>query len=188
MDGFLTLAARAIDRCRSLAECTAEPGFTTRPFLCEAMHAVHARLRGWMEQAGLAVRVDAACNLRGRLPGSGPRFYIGSHLDTVPRAGAFDGVLGVVMGLALVEALDGRRLPFALEVIGFSEEEGVRFGLPFIASRAFAGDRVAELLDVRDGDGVTVANALRAFGLNPECIETAQAGCHKICLPRVLGM
>ncbi len=67
------------------------------------------------------------------------RLFIGSHLDTVPRAGAFDGILGVVLGIMLVEMLDGRRLPFAIEVIGFSEEEGVRFGVPFIGSRALAG-------------------------------------------------
>ena len=67
------------------------------------------------------------------------RLFIGSHLDTVPHAGAFDGVLGVVMGVALVESLHGRRLPFSIEVIGFSEEEGVRFGVPFIGSRAVRG-------------------------------------------------
>ena len=64
---------------------------------------------------------------------------IGSHLDTVPNSGAFDGMLGVMLGLALIEALDGERLPFAIELVGFSEEEGVRFHLPFIGSRALVG-------------------------------------------------
>ena len=96
-----------------------------------------------MEQAGMSVTIDHAGNLRGVYPSDrpdAPRLFIGSHLDTVPRAGAFDGILGVVLGVALIERLGGRRLPFAIEVIGFSEEEGVRFGVPFIGSRALIGD------------------------------------------------
>ena len=80
----------------------------------------------------MQVRVDAAGNLRGVYPGTGvdaPRLIIGSHLDTVPHAGAFDGILGVVLGVALVEMLAGRHLAFGIEVVGFSEEEGVRFGV-----------------------------------------------------------
>ncbi|MGA2041048.1 MAG: allantoate amidohydrolase [Bryobacteraceae bacterium] len=175
MDRFHNPAVQAIERCRSLAQFTVEPGFNTRPFLCEPMHQVHTQLGAWMEQAGLQVRIDAAGNLRGCRNPAQPRFYIGSHLDTVPRAGAFDGVLGVVMGLALAESLESRHLPFDIEIIGFSEEEGVRFGMPFIGSRAFAGDRVAELLDARDPHGISVANAIRDFGLNPACLDTAQA-------------
>ena len=93
-----------------------------------------------MQSLGMDARVDAAGNLRGLYAGSDPaagRLLIGSHLDTVPNAGAYDGVLGVVLGIALVESLAGRRLPFAIEVAGFSEEEGVRFGIPFVGSRAF---------------------------------------------------
>ena len=119
----------------------------------------------------MSVRVDAAGNLRGVYPATradAPRLFIGSHLDTVPRAGAFDGVLGVVLGVALVELLDGRRLPFAIEVVGFSEEEGVRFGVPFIGSRALAGTLDAALLERRDAAGVSVREAIRAFGLDPD--------------------
>ena len=140
---------QAIARCRLLAELSEEPGFTTRTFLSEPMHAVHAHLQGWMERAGMTVSIDPVGNLRGLYPSerlNAPRLLIGSHLDTVPRAGAFDGILGVVLGVALVELLEGRRLPFAIEVIGFSEEEGVRFGVPFIGSRAFIGDVDSELL------------------------------------------
>jgi allantoate deiminase len=172
MERFLTLAHQAIARCRSLAECTEEPGFITRTFLSAPMHEVHKRLGGWMTEAGMQVHVDHAGNIRGCYEShraAAARLYIGSHLDTVPRAGAFDGILGVLMGVALVEALADRKLGFALEVIGFSEEEGVRFGVPFIGSRAFAGDRVAELLTNE------VRGAIRDFGLNPECIDAAQA-------------
>ena len=90
----------------------------------------------------MAVPVDAVGNLRGFYPATSPgapRLLIGSHLDTVPNAGAFDGILGVVLAVALVKSLDGMKLPFGIEAVGFSEEEGVRFGIPFIGSRALVG-------------------------------------------------
>ena len=160
-----------IGRCRLLAESSEEPVFTTRTFLSEPTHAVHAHLRAWMEQAGMSVFTDHAGNLRGLYPSDrnpAPRLFIGSHLDTVPRAGAFDGILGVVLGVALIERLGGRRLPFAIEVIGFSEEEGVRFGVPFIGSRALIGDVDDQLLD-------RIGAAIAAFGLDPTRIGEARA-------------
>lgn len=117
----------------------------------------------------MSVHVDAAGNIRGcysaAQPGM-PRLLIGSHLDTVPRAGAFDGVLGVVLAVALVNLLAGRHLRFQIEVVGFSEEEGVRFGVPFIGSRALVG--TADDIDVR------VLDAIRAFGLDPSRIGEAR--------------
>src|ERR1700704_3570188 len=117
-----------IERCRALARFTEEPGFTTRRFLTEPMRAVHASVAAWMAEAGMRVRVDDAGNIRGcyeaRTAGA-PRLYIGSHLDTVPRAGAFDGILGVVMGIALAESLAGVNAAVGMEIAGFSEEEGV---------------------------------------------------------------
>jgi allantoate deiminase len=172
------MARNVIARCKSLAECTSESGFTTRPFLSEPMREVHARLGAWMHQAGISVSIDAAGNLRGCYAAaqpSAPRLFIGSHLDTVPHAGAYDGVLGVVLGVALVEQLNGRRLKFHIEVVGFSEEEGLRFGVPFIGSRAFIGEIDDELLGRRDADGVRVIDAIRAFGLDPLRIGDAQA-------------
>lgn len=166
-----------IARCRLLAELSEEEGFTTRRFLSPPMHAVHDHLRSWMEQAGMTVATDHAGNIRGHYSGdrsSHPRLLIGSHLDTVPSAGAFDGVLGVMLGLALVENLCGRRLPFAIEVIGFSEEEGVRFGAPFIGSRALIGDIDDALLTRRDDAGISVAQAIEAFGLDPARIREAR--------------
>lgn len=171
-------AEQAIGRCRLLAELTEEPGFTTRTFLSPPMHGVHAHVRTWMEQAGMNVSVDHVGNLRGVYLAhqtNAPRLYIGSHLDTVPRAGAFDGILGMVLGVMLVEKLGGRRLPFAIEVIGFSEEEGVRFGAPFIGSRALIGDADNELLARRDAAGISVREAIAAFGLDAGRIPEAQA-------------
>ena len=93
----------------------------------------------------------------------------------MPHAGAFDGVLGVVIGLSLVEALHGRRLPYSIEVIGFSDEEGVRFGVPFIGSRALVGELDASLLAVQDADDVSVAQAIRNFKLDPSRMADARA-------------
>ena len=92
----------------------------------------------------------------------------------MPDAGAFDGVLGVVLGIALVELLDGRRLPFDIEVIGFSEEEGVRFGVPFIGSRAFCGTLPTSVLDRTDAAGQRVRDAIADYGLDPSRIQDAR--------------
>ena len=165
-----------IARCRQLAACTEVPGEITRLFLSPPMHEVHALLKGWMEAVGMTVRVDAIGNLRGVWPGltaNCPRLLIGSHLDTVPNAGAFDGILGVVVGLAVVEQLRGQHLPFAIEVIGFSEEEGVRFNKPFMGSLALIGKLNAETLARKDRNGITVAQAIRSYGLDPTNLSDA---------------
>ena len=175
----MTAAAReAIRRCRELAACSDAPSWTERPFLSPATRDVHRRVGEWMAGAGMTVRVDAAGNLRGLYPpgngAPGPRLIVASHLDTVPNAGAFDGILGVVLGVAMIEQLEGRRLPFAIEVVGFSEEEGVRFGVPFIGSRAFVGDVDEALVKRRDAAGITVAEAIRQFGLDPGALPQAR--------------
>ena len=171
-------AHQVVARCRELAEFTEEPGFTTRTFLSAPMRHVHASVGAWMTEAGMVTSVDAAGNIRGRYearrPDSG-RLYIGSHLDTVPHAGAYDGVLGVMLGIELVRALKGRRLGFHVEVIGFSEEEGVRFGVPFLGSQALTGDLCDDLLALQDSAGVTVAEAIQRFGLDPSQLTAARA-------------
>jgi allantoate deiminase len=129
-----------------------------------------------MRTLGLDVHTDAAGNLRGVYSGANGtahRIILGSHLDTVPDAGAYDGVLGVVLALALVASLEGRRLPFALEIVGFSEEEGVRFGVPFIGSRALVGRLDETLLNHCDANGISVREAISAFGLDLAAIPTA---------------
>ncbi len=162
-------ATRIIDRCRQIAACTEIPGEITRLFLTPPMHRVHTLLRGWIETAGMTAHVDAIGNLRGLWPGvtaTSPRLIIGSHLDTVPNAGAFDGILGVVLGVAVVEELHGRHLPFGIEVIGFSEEEGVRFNKPFLGSLAAAGRLDAETLALTDRNGISVRQAAEHYGLD----------------------
>jgi allantoate deiminase len=162
--------------CRQIAQFSRTPGETTRTFLCAAMHDCHQVLCGWMQSLGMEVSVDAAGNLRGLYPGSDPaagRLLIGSHLDTVPNAGAYDGVLGVVLGVALVESLVGKRLRFAIEIAGFSEEEGVRFGVPFLGSRALIGRLDEQLLATEDAAAVSIESAIRQFGLDPALLPAA---------------
>src|SRR5260370_48685 len=140
------------------------------------MRDCHREVSFWMSALGISVSVDAVGNLRGFYPAAspgGPRILIGSHLDTVPNAGAFDGILGVVLAVGLVESLNGLKLPFGIEVIGFSEEEGVRFGVPFIGSRALVGRVDEELLNHKDERGISVRKAIQDFGLNPNEISRA---------------
>jgi allantoate deiminase len=173
----ISRAQRIIARCREIAQCTEVSGETMRTFLAPAMHRVHELLGGWMKAAGMSVRVDGIGNLRGVLRDAeenAPGLLIGSHLDTVADAGAFDGILGVVMGVALVEELAAQKtatggvMPYAIEVIGFSEEEGVRFAKPFLGSLALIGGLKPEVLARADANGITVAQAIRDFGLDPD--------------------
>jgi len=140
------------------------------------MRDCHREIATWLSPLAVSVTIDAAGNLRGLYPANhpnAPRLLIGSHLDTVPNAGAYDGILGVVLAIALLETLEGRRLPFGIEVIGFSEEEGVRFGVPFIGSRALVGRLDHELLSRRDVHGVSIREAIQNFGLNADQVPAA---------------
>jgi allantoate deiminase len=169
-------AAEVIARCCKLARFSEDRGSTRRTFLSPPMRTCHEEIAGWMAKVGVQVRIDAAGNLRGFYRGNesnAPRLLLGSHLDTVPNAGAYDGVLGVMLALALVESLEGRSLPFGIEIIGFSEEDGVRFGIPFIGSRALTGRLDEELLRRQDERGISVRDAIKEFGLDPREIPQA---------------
>lgn len=165
--GFLKdLADRVLRRCDVLSTCSDVTGSIKRTFLSPAMARSNGLTAEWMEAAGMEVSFDEAANLRGIYPGASadaPRLIIGSHLDTVPDAGKYDGVLGVMIGLALVESLEGRPCPFSIEVIGFSDEEGTRFGVPFIGSRATVGTLDHTMLESADAAGMTLSAALDDF-------------------------
>jgi allantoate deiminase len=169
-------ALRAIAECKHLATMTEESGRITRRFLTPPVHDVHAHLRRRMVELGMDVRVDAVGNLRGlwNPPNAvGRRLVLGSHIDTVPDAGAYDGVLGVMLALEWVSLARQALLPLMIEVIAFSEEEGVRFGVPFIGSRAVAGRFDPAMLACRDPEGIRMDDAIRAFGLDPSTIDEA---------------
>lgn len=156
-----------MDWCRRLACLSEEPVRTTRTFLSPPMHEVHRQLGDWMRSFGMEVAIDAVGNLRGLLAGEGPRILIGSHLDTVPNAGAFDGILGVVLGIAVAEFASSEAQRPTIEVIGFSEEEGVRYGIPFIGSRALVGTLDELTMEL-------ISPAIREFGLDPAEIPNAR--------------
>jgi allantoate deiminase len=170
-------AADAITECRLIASMSEEPGRTTRRFLTSPVAEVHAHLRARMQALGMTVAVDAVGNMRGLWQPagtSGKRLILGSHIDTVPDAGAFDGVLGVVLALEWVRLAQELGLTRPLEVIAFSEEEGVRYSVPFLGSRAVAGTFDLSMLAYKDAAGVRMEDAIRAFGLDPAGIPDAR--------------
>jgi allantoate deiminase len=165
-------ASRIWERCDALARWSEQPDGLTRIFLSDEQRAVNDLVLGWMREAGMSARLDAIGNCVGRYEGERPglpALLLGSHLDTVRDAGRYDGMLGVVAAIDCVHALHerGRRLPFAIEVLGFADEEGVRFGSTLLGSRAVAGAFDPALLERADQDGVTMREALLRFGLDP---------------------
>jgi allantoate deiminase/N-carbamoyl-L-amino-acid hydrolase len=152
----------------------APPGLTCA-YLTPAHRATAAQLREWMQAAGMTVHIDAVGNVVGRYPAADPMaktLITGSHYDTVRNGGRYDGRLGILLPIVAVAALrrSGRRLPFHLEVIGFAEEEGVRFGSTFLGSSAIAGRFDPAALARRDAEGVSMAQAMREAGLDPRAI------------------
>lgn len=178
LEPALRRAAQVVDRCRALSAISDEPGRLVRLFASPAMERANALVAGWMREAGLTVRVDAAGNLVGRAEGIDPRagtLVLGSHLDTVRDAGAFDGPLGIVAAIAALAARHerGAALPYAVEVIAFSDEEGVRFGTAYLGSRAMAGTFPEDLLELVDDRGTTMRDALLEFGGDPDALDSA---------------
>ncbi|WP_434316071.1 allantoate amidohydrolase [Leifsonia sp. P73] len=171
-------AQELLDRCDELAAISASATGIERVYL-SAQHAqAHARAAEWMAEAGMAVRQDAAGNLVGRLEGSAPglpALLIGSHLDTVPDAGRYDGILGVLAAIAVMGRLASRSgtLPFAVEVVAFGDEEGTRFGTTLLGSAAVAGAWREEWWGLTDRDGVTLREAFERFGLDPARVGEA---------------
>jgi allantoate deiminase len=151
----LSDAATVLERCARLGEVSEQPGLLVRRYGTEAMREANALVGGWMRAAGLDVREDAVGNLIGRR-GAGPALMLGSHLDTVRDAGRYDGPLGVLTALAAAE-----RVPeTAVEVVGFADEEGLRFGTAYLGSAAMAGRFDPAWLARRDADGLALADVL----------------------------
>lgn len=176
-----TYAYTVMQRCDALASFSEEPGRLTRRFATTAMRDANAAVADWMRAAGMTVRQDAIGNLIGRYEAeqsSAKTLLLGSHLDSVIDAGRYDGPLGVLVALACVQQLfaAGRRLPFAIELYGFVEEEGVRYP-SYLGSRAAAGTLDQAALELADADGITLAEAIRSFGGDPgHLIEARRQG------------
>jgi beta-ureidopropionase / N-carbamoyl-L-amino-acid hydrolase len=155
-----------------LAQWSESSDGLTCTYLSGAHRAVAAQIRDWLRQAGLAAEIDAVGNVVGRYAAADPAaktLILASHYDTVRNAGKYDGRLGVLTALVLAEHLagSGRKLPFHLEVVAFSEEEGVRFASSFLGSSALAGRFDQALLERRDADGNALAAVMREAGLDP---------------------
>jgi allantoate deiminase len=177
-DATAVSGARIMAHAESLARCSEQTDALTRVFLSKEHRAANELALGWMREAGMTARMDAMGNAVGRYeadrPGQ-PCLMLGSHLDTVRDAGRYDGMLGVITAIECVRSLHarGKRLPFAIEVVGFGDEEGVRFNATLIGSRAVAGTFRTEVLDAVDRDGISLREALRRFGLDPERVGAA---------------
>ena len=168
-------AERIMQRCDELARHSELPGGLTRVFLSPEARAANEQVLGWMREAGMQARLDAIGNAAGRYEGDRPGqpcLMLGSHLDTVRDAGKYDGMLGVISAIECVGLLNSRneRLPFAIEVIGFGDEEGVRFGTTLLGSRAVAGIFDPKSLEMKDSRGVAMADALSGSGFDPKKI------------------
>src|SRR3954469_18153261 len=171
------LSAQGIcGRCGELARHSELPGGLTRVFLSREQRAASELVLGWMREAGMSARLDDIGNAVGRYEGERPHLaclMLGSHLDTVRDAGRYDGMLGVVTAIECVAVLSEkrRRLPFAIEVIGFGDEEGVRFGTTMLGSQAIAGVLDPAVLKMTDAGGTSIEGALREFGLDPDRVR-----------------
>ena len=152
------------ERVALLARHSEEPGRLTRRFGTAAHAAAADTVAGWMRDAGLEVRRDPIGNVIGRR-GAGPALMLGSHIDTVPDAGRYDGALGVLAAIEVARRAGA--LPFALEVVAFADEEGARFGTAYLGSSAMAGCFETGSLAREDLDGVTLEEAIRALGGDP---------------------
>lgn len=175
-DALVGVGERLLAQADELAAITEEPGTVTRTFLTKQHRAAAERVMEWMRDAGMAASMDAIGNVVGRYEGAKPglpALLIGSHIDSVRDAGKYDGILGVLTAIACVAAFHrhDKRPPFAIEVIGFGDEEGVRFQSTLLGSRAFAGTFDKAVLDRKDAGGVTLRDALVSFGLDPAGIR-----------------
>jgi allantoate deiminase len=171
-------AKRAAKRCDLLGEVSDQADNLTRTFCSPAMKKAHDLVRGWMRNAGMNCELDAAGNLVGQFVSGAsdrPVFMIGSHLDTVVNAGRFDGTLGMILGLATVEVLRQAdvNLDMDIHVVGFSEEEGVRYSFPFIGSLGMVGELEPADLQRLDRDGVSMKDALLEFGCDVDDVADA---------------
>jgi beta-ureidopropionase / N-carbamoyl-L-amino-acid hydrolase len=174
-DDRLALGQRILDLADDLASWSEQNDALTCTFFSAAHRAVASQLRDWFAAAGLTTEIDAIGNVVGRLasgqPGA-PTVIIGSHYDTVRNAGKYDGRLGILCGLVVLESLRDADLPFAVELVGFSEEEGVRFGTPYLGSGAMTGRLAASIMDVRDRGGHRLGDVIAAAGADPSRVPT----------------
>lgn len=171
-DDTASLGARTMARLDDIAICSEPgPGVTRLPFTTEHRRAIEM-LGEWMREANLAVHLDAAGTLIGRRegPAGAGTLLIGSHQDSIRNGGRYDGILGVILPLTVLDALKDRELPYSIELLAFADEEGVRFPTALMGPRTLAGTFERRALDCLDAAGVSLGQALREFGCDPEAL------------------
>ncbi|MBK4775813.1 allantoate amidohydrolase [Candidatus Pantoea edessiphila] len=171
-------ALRIISRCNELAKITCEDIGITRLYLSKEHLIVNKLVGQWMKESGMSVWQDAVGNICGRYNAKficSPAVILGSHLDTVKNAGRYDGILGVLSGIEIVYWLNKKniRLELAIEVIGFGDEEGARFGITLLGSRGITGTWKNKWLSYTDNQGISIEQAMIKFGLNIKNIYQA---------------
>lgn len=178
LESAAPLAGRVMARCDELAGITADASGIHRFYLTPEHHQCNDRLAILMGEAGMTTWEDEAGNLWGRYRASADAgddaraLILGSHHDSVPNAGRYDGPLGVLTAIAVVELLHrhNRRLPFHVDIVAFGDEEGARFGTTLLGSYPVAGHWSPDWWELADADGVTLQQAFKAFGLKPDDI------------------
>ena len=178
MMDFKRLGQAVMERLETLGKISQSSEHLDRRYLTEQHKEANQLVGSWMEAAGMQTWQDQAGNLWGRLEAedaNAPRFIMGSHLDTVPNGGKYDGMLGVVAPVTLIEAFqaEGIRLPFHLDIVGFGDEEGTRFGSTLLGSRALTGQWPASWAELKDEDDISLAKALENFGLSFDKVSEA---------------
>ncbi|MCS3726549.1 allantoate amidohydrolase [Bradyrhizobium betae] len=172
------LGKEIVRRINELGAISEDSEKLTRIYLSKELRKAADLILIWMREAGMNAHLDAIGNVCGRYEGErpgAPCLMLGSHYDTVRDAGKWDGPLGVITAISCVADINrrGKRLPFAIEVVGFADEEGVRFASTLLGSRAVAGTFDESVLNTRDRDGVAMRDALVTFGLDPDHIGAA---------------
>ncbi|WP_016674168.1 allantoate amidohydrolase, partial [Yersinia pestis] len=179
-------ALQVLARCDVLAAISESPEGLTRVYLSPEHLRANRQVGEWMQAVGMQVWQDTVGNICGRYEGrqpDAPAILLGSHLDTVRNAGRYDGMLGVLTALEVVGYLHRhqQRLPVAIEVIGFADEEGTRFGITLLGSKGVTGRWPVEWLNTTDADGISVAQAMVRAGLDPMDIGQSARAANAFC-------
>jgi len=176
MNADLQRAEKISARINELAAISEDESCITRTFCAKAFVEASKKVMDWMQEAGLETRIDNISNVRGKLPSNingAKTFVIASHIDTVVNAGKFDGALGVIMGLDLIEQLikSKAELPFNIELIAFSDEEGVRFHTTYLGSKVVAGSFDESLLEKKDASDIMLKEVIQSMQKDPASLS-----------------
>jgi len=176
MEIYIERAAKVQQRIQEIASFSENGHFMSRIFGTKSFIECSKKITSWMENAGLETRIDNIGNIRGKLLSSNPgakTFVIASHFDTSFNAGKYDGVLGIIMGLDIIEniIINKISLPFHIEIIAFSEEEGIRFPTGYLGSKVVSGTFKNKLLELKDDKGNTLSQLLQLMNFDRDHIK-----------------